>query len=60
MADASPPQKPRGRPRAEQPLTAPVSSWVRPGEYDRLVKIAHQRDTTVSALVRSWLILKLR
>jgi len=37
-----------------------VSAWVRPGEYDRLVKLAHQRETSVSKLVRELLILRLR
>lgn len=50
--------KPRGRPRSDEPGTS-VSAWVRPSEYDRLVKMANQREQSVSALVRSLLILKL-
>lgn len=62
MADdtSAPPKSKGGRPRVEQPLSAPVSAWVRPNEYERLVKMAHLRDQTVSALVRSLLITKLR
>lgn len=53
-------QRPRGRPRADEPLSTSVSAWVRPNEYDRLVKMANQREQSVSALVRSLLIMKLR
>ena len=58
MADDTAP-KPRGRPRVEEQGTC-VSAWVRPNEYDRLVKMANARETSVSSLVRSLLILKLR
>jgi len=59
MAEESIQTKPRGRPRAEEQGTS-VSAWVRPSEYDRLVKEANRRETSVSALVRSLLITKLR
>ena len=49
------PPKPRGRPPMDVKGTS-VSAWVRPSEYDRLVKMANQRDTSVSKLVRSLLI----
>lgn len=48
----------RGRPPVDEKGTS-VSAWVRPSEYDRLVKMANQRETSVSALVRSLLITKL-
>ena len=62
MSDKMPiPQRPRGRPKADEPGMN-VSSWVRPSEYDRLVKMANQQDppVSVSALVRSLLKLKIR
>jgi hypothetical protein len=49
----------RGRPRVNEP-GASVSTWVRAGEYDRLVRLAREQDTTVSSLVRSFLKLKLK
>lgn len=49
----------RGRPRAEEP-GASVSTWLRPGDHDRLIQKAREQDTTVSNLVRVWLRLKLR
>jgi len=59
MADERIPPKPRGRPPMAVKGTS-VSAWVRPGEYDRLVKMANQREQSVSAFVRSVLILRLR
>jgi hypothetical protein len=53
------PVKPRGRPRVEEPGTS-VSTWLRPGEHDKLIQLANKHDTTISALVRQLLILKLR
>lgn len=47
--------RPRGRPRVEEPGTS-VSTWLRPGEHDRLIQLAQRQDTSVSALVRSILI----
>ena len=49
----------RGRPPAEDAKT-PVTAWVHVSEYDRLVKMANQQDKSVSSLVRSLLVLKLR
>lgn len=48
----------RGRPRVSEPGTS-VSTWLRPDEHDRLIKLANARETTVSSLVRSLLILRL-
>ncbi len=59
MADDRPVPKPRGRPHAEEPSTT-VMTWVRVSEYDRLVKLANQREQSLSALVRSLLVLRLR
>jgi hypothetical protein len=58
MAEPAKPGKP-GRPRVPEP-GAPVGTWLRPAEYDKLIKMANARDLTVSALVRSWLQLKLK
>ena len=51
--------KPRGRPRVTEPGTT-VSTWLRPGEHDRLIKLANLKETSVSALVRQLLVLRLR
>ena len=48
-----------GRPRVADPLI-PVGTALRSAEYDRLIKAATAHDTTVSALVRAWLRLKLK
>ena len=59
--DQEQPPRAGGRPRSDDPLCAPVTAWVRRGEYDRLVKMASQReDKSLSALVRSLLFTKLR
>lgn len=49
----------RGRPRVEI-QGASVSTWLRPAEHDRLIQLANKHEVTVSKLVRSLLILKLR
>lgn len=49
----------RGRPRVEEPKTS-VSSWVEAKHYDQLVKLANQREQSVSALVRDLLTIRLR
>jgi hypothetical protein len=49
--------RPRGRPRAQEPST-PLTAWVKTSEYDRLVRLANKRETTVSSLVRD--LIKLR
>jgi len=51
--------KPRGRPRAEEPGTS-VSTWLRPAEHDKLIRLANKHETSISSLVRQLLILKLR
>ena len=58
MPDEPVKPRPRGRPALEVKGTS-VSAWIRPNEYDRLVKMAHQQDKSVSALVRSLLKLRL-
>lgn len=55
----SKPDKPRGRPKADEPGST-VSTWLRTGEHDKLVKLAQQQETSISALVRQLLALKLR
>lgn len=46
--------KPRGRPRVDEQGSS-VSTWLRPSEHDRLIKLANQREQKVSALVRDLL-----
>ena len=48
----------RGRPRLDVP-GASVSTWLRPHEHDRLIRLAQRRDVSISALVRQILILRL-
>lgn len=45
----------RGRPKAAEQGVS-VMTWVKASEYDRLVKIANQREATVSSTVRSLLL----
>jgi hypothetical protein len=59
MADEEP-RKP-GRPRVADPKPgAAVSTWLPPADYDTIIKIAKKHDVTISALVRSWLQLKIK
>jgi hypothetical protein len=51
-------QRGRGRPKATEP-GASLSTWLRASEYDRLVKLANQRDTSVSALARTLIVRRL-
>jgi hypothetical protein len=51
-----PPGK-RGRPRVAEAGSS-VSTWVKQSEHDALIRLAEQRETTVSSLVRQ--LLKLR
>jgi hypothetical protein len=48
---------PRGRPKAEEP-GASITAWVPQSEYDRLCRLANQREESLSALVRELLKLK--
>lgn len=48
----------RGRPRVDEPFER-LSTRVPLPTYDRLVKLANQRETSVSHLVRQLLILRL-
>jgi len=57
-AVADPPAK-GGRPRVDEPGTS-VSTWLRPGDHDKLIRLASLREMSVSALVRDLLRLKLR
>jgi hypothetical protein len=51
--------KSRGRPRVQEPLEQ-VGTRLPVPYYDRLVQIAHDREMSVSGLVRQLLILRLR
>jgi hypothetical protein len=49
----------RGRPRVEEPRSS-VSTWVPASYHDRLIKMAEQKDVSVSMLVRSLLMIQLK
>lgn len=51
-------QRGRGRPKASDPGIS-LCTRVPTSEYDRLVRMANQRETSVSALVRQMLVLRL-
>jgi len=58
MAKDEPPKSVGGRPKSAEPLV-PVTTWVKPSEYDKLCRIAQRGDKKLSAVVRSLLILRL-
>jgi len=59
--DARPVVGKRGRPRVDTPKPgAAVSAWLPASDYDRIIKTAKAREVTISALVRSWLQLKIK
>jgi hypothetical protein len=47
-----------GRPRSGEPKTS-VSTWIPAREHDRLIRLAHQRDQSVSQTVRQLLLQRL-
>lgn len=58
--DPPAPAKPKGgRPRVAEP-GVPVGTWLPSRDYDKIAKAAKAHDVTISALVRSWLRLKLK
>ena len=48
-----------GRPKSEEP-GSPVMTWLKQSEHDRLIELAKKHETTISSLVRQFVILKLR
>ena len=48
------PHPPRGRPKADEPSTT-VTAWVPTKEYDRLLKLANEKEQSLSKLIRMWL-----
>lgn len=50
------PPRGRGRPRVEEPR-ASVSTWLPATAHDRLIRIANQRETSVSDVVRQAVII---
>jgi hypothetical protein len=51
----------RGRPRSLEPKPGgTVSAWLPPTDYDKIIKLAKDRETTVSALMRAWLQLQIK
>ena len=60
-AEPPAPAKPSkgGRPRVAEP-GVPVGSWLPAADYDKIAKAAKAHDVTISALVRTWLRLKLK
>jgi predicted HicB family RNase H-like nuclease len=53
MSDQPERRKP-GRPRADEPRTS-VSSWIPARDHDRLIRLANQREVSVSTLVSQML-----
>jgi hypothetical protein len=51
--------KRRGRPKVEDPGSA-VTTWLKPREHDYLVHLARDRAQSVSSLVRSLLMLRIK
>lgn len=51
--------RPRGRPKADEQST-PLSTRFKNSEYDKLVRLANQRETSVSQLVRDLIKLRLQ
>lgn len=51
--------RPRGRPRVEEQRST-VSTWLPASQHDRLIRLANQQEKSVSALVRSLLLLRIR
>jgi hypothetical protein len=49
----------RGRPRNREPSST-VSTWLPAGAHDKLIQLAQEQETSISALVRSLLMLRLR
>jgi len=47
-----------GRPRADEPR-ATVSTWMPASAHDRLIQLAKEHEVSVSALVKSLLLLQL-
>lgn len=50
--------RPRGRPPAEI-KKVPITTWVTPGEYERIRRFGKVQDESISSIVRSLLILRL-
>ena len=59
VTGGSEPGRRRGRPRSEEPHTT-VSTWLPARAHDGLIKLAHQREMSVSELVRRVIIITLR
>jgi hypothetical protein len=55
---AVPAARPRGRPRATEPM-ARVSTWVPVRVLDRLIAVSNQRERSVSETVKRLIILRL-
>ena len=53
------PKDKRGRPKAQEPGSA-VMTWLKASEHDQLVRLAKERDQSVSAMVRDLLKQNLR
>ncbi len=49
----------RGRPRVKDPGHS-VSTWLQPIDHDQLARLASEHEVSISALVRSLIILRLR
>lgn len=49
----------QGRPRNAEPSSS-VTTWLPAGEHDKLIQLANEEETSVSALVRRLLRLRMR
>ena len=48
----------RGRPRAAEP-SVNCATWIKAKDYDRLLRLAARRDTSVSAILRRLVVTRL-
>lgn len=49
----------RGRPRNAEPSSS-VSTWLPAGAHDKLIRLANREETSISALVRRLVLVRLR
>jgi hypothetical protein len=57
MSKDDPDHATRGRPKATEPGTT-ITAWVPTKEYDRLLKLANEKEQSLSSLIRQWMKLK--
>ncbi len=59
--ESAPPEEQvrRGRPRNPEPASS-VCTWLASSDHDKLIELANKHETSVSALVRSLLKMRIR